>query len=325
MRRRSFLPLLGGAAVVWPVAARAQVPVIGFFHGGRPQNAAREVIAFQQGLADAGFLVGQNVAIEYRWANLQFAQLPSLIEELITSQVAVIFAANSLAPVRAAKAATTTIPIVFYYGGDPVTNGFVASLSRPGANLTGMTGLHSELAGKRLGLLHELVPMARKIGLLTGRVNDAVSLQHRNELLAAGDALGVELVVLESISQSFEHTFSTFLERQVGALFIDNEPRFSANLRLIVALAARHKIPAMYPAANYARFGGLIGYSTDSVAIHRQLASQYVARILRGARAADLPVQQPTKFELILNMKTAKALGLVVPVTLLTIADEVIE
>jgi ABC-type uncharacterized transport system substrate-binding protein len=336
MRRRAFITLFGGAASAWPLAAGAQqqpaIPTVGFLHYHSHRAFSFALAAFQQGLADGGFFVGQNVGLEVRWANSELAKLPLLVEDLINSQVAVIFVANSSAPLLAAKAAPTKIPIVFHYGGDPVSDGLVASLSRPGGNLTGLTTLATELAAKRLGLLHELVPSAKTIGLLTGSTTTASPREHRNDILTAAQTLGlqvvlieVELAVFEVVRRTLERAFTIFAERQVGAVFVDNYAQLTSRSRLIVSLAARHKIPAMYPGANQVRNGGLISYGINSRASYRQAAAQYVARILKGDKPADLPVQQPTKFELVINLKTAKALGIEVPPMLLALADEAIE
>jgi putative ABC transport system substrate-binding protein len=322
MRRREFIAGLGSAAA-WPVVARAQqapVPIIGFLNGRRPvpQFEQASVAAFQQGLADAGFIVGKNVSIEFRWANLQFGQLPSLVSDLINRNVAVIFAADSAAPIRAAKAATATIPIVFYYGGDPVKDGFVASLSRPGGNMTGLTGMESELGPKRLALLHEMVPQAATIGFLTNGGNRAAP-----AVREVARSLRLELVEVEG---TITRVFDTFVERQVRAVLVNNVPTLFAATPAIVRLEQQYKIPTMYPTTDGPRLGGLMGYqSRDVLGNFRQAASQYVARILKGAMPADLPVQQPTRFELVINLKRAKALGLTVPETLLATADEVIQ
>ena len=328
VRRREFIAGLGGAAV-WPHIAWAQrparVPVIGFLNDRRPSD--RWVAAFQQGLADEGFIVGKNVAIEFRWANSQFGQLPSLVSDLINRQVAVIFAASSSGPIQAAKAATATIPIVFLYGGDPVKDGFVATLSRPGGNLTGLTGLASELAAKRLSLLHEMVPQATTIGFLTGRANATAWIDHQNDFRAAARSLRLELVEFQVVGGVLERAFDAFAERQVGAVLVANSLILLDAVPVIVRLEQQHKIPTMYPVTRGPWAGGLMSYANrdQGPPSYRQAASQYVARILKGTRRADLPVQQPTRFELVINLKTAKALGLTVPPSLFAIADEVIE
>ena len=325
LRRREFIAGLGGAAA-WPLAARAQqpkMPVIGFLHSGSPGPNEGSVAAFRRGLAEAGFIENKNVLIEFRWANSQFGQLPSLVSDLINRQVAVIFAASSRGPVRAAQAATATIPIVFYYGGDPVKDGFVASLSRPGGNMTGMTGLNSELSAKRLGLLHEMVPQATTIGFLRGEYQDI----YQNDVRAAARSLGLELVEFEVVGRDLERAFDAFAERQVGAVLVGNSPIVVAATPVIVRLEQQHKIPTMYSGTVAARAGGLMSYANKDQGSpsYRQAASQYVARILKGTKPADLPVQQPTRFELVINLKTAKTLGLTVPPTLFALATKVIE
>jgi putative tryptophan/tyrosine transport system substrate-binding protein len=324
LRRREFIAGLGSAAA-WPVVARAQqaarLPIIGFLHDTQYDKPA--VDAFEQGLADAGFIVHENVAIEYRWANLQYGRLPFLVSDLIARRVAVIVAGRGGDSVRAAKAATETIPIVFLYGGNPVKDGFVASLRAPDGNLTGLTGLYSELGVKRLSLLHEMVPHAATIGFLTVAAgNNALQRDHQNNIIEAARSLGLELVKSEDVFD-LPRAFATFVERQVGAVFIDNLGRLDAARPTIVRLAQQHKIPAIYPGSSS---GGLMSYGTaEGITRYRQAAREYVARILKGAKPADLPVHQPTKFELVINLKTAKALGLSVPETLLATADKVIE
>ena len=263
MNKRKFITLLGGAAA-WPLAARAQpsaMPVIGFLHSGAPGPNEGSVAAFRRGLADAGFIENKNVAIEFRWANSQFGQLPSLVSDLINRQVAVIFAASSSGPIQAAKAATATIPIVFYYGGDPVKDGFVASLSRPGGNLTGLTGIASELAAKRLGLLHEMVPQATTIGFLTGKTNETAGIDHQNDVRAAARSLGLELVEFEVVGRVLERAFDAFAERQVRAVLVDNFPYLIAATPVIIRLEQQHKIPTMYSGTVAPRAGGLMSYA----------------------------------------------------------------
>src|SRR6516164_8673035 len=272
LRRREFIAGLGGAAV-WPHIAWAQrptrAPVIGFLNERQPDTPFSNswVAAFQQGLADEGFIVGNNVAIEFRWANLQFGQLPSLVSDLISRQVAVIFAAQGPGPIQAAKAATATIPIVFYYGGDPVKDGFFATLSRPGGNLTGLTGLASELAAKRLSRLHEMVPQATTIGFLGERAT--------NDVRAAARSLGLELVEFEVVGRVLERAFDAFAERQVGAVFLDDFPSVTAATLVIVRLEQQHKIPTMYSTVA-PRAGGLMSYGNrdQGSPSYRQAASQ---------------------------------------------------
>jgi putative tryptophan/tyrosine transport system substrate-binding protein len=321
MRRREFIAGLGSAAA-WPLTARAQqsarLPIIGFLHDTQYDNLAAG--AFEQGLADAGFIVHENVAIEYRWANLQYRRLPVLVSDLITRRVAVIVAGRGAGSLRAAKAATETIPIVFLYGGNPVKDGFVASFKAPGGNMTGLTGMYEELGTKRLSLLHEMVPHATTIGF----GSDASQRDHQNDIIEAARSLGLELVKSENVVD-LPRVFAAFVERQVGAVLIDNVGTLDAARPTIARLAQQHKIPTIYP-GSVARSGGLMSYGTaEGITRYRQAAREYVARILKGAKPADLPVQQPTKFELVINLKTAKALGLIVPETLLATADEVIE
>jgi putative ABC transport system substrate-binding protein len=311
--QQSAMPMIGFSQ------QRGQLPVIGVLWGGvneRFRSAFQR--AFQRGLADAGFVVGENVAIEFRGADLEFARLPALAADLVRRQVDVIFAASFIAPLRAAKSATTTIPIVFVYGGDPVEDGFVASLSRPGGNLTGLTGIESELAAKRLGLLHEMVPQTTAIGFL-GRANETVR--------AAARSLGVELVEFEVVGRGFERAFDAFAQRQVGAVLVSNSEILIAATPVIVRFEQQHKIPTMYAGTAGPRAGGLMSYANrdQGPLSYYQAASQYVARILKGTKPADLPVQQPTRFDLVINLKTAKSLGLTVPQSILLRADEVIE
>jgi putative tryptophan/tyrosine transport system substrate-binding protein len=327
IRRREFLILLGGsAAAAWPVAARAQqpaMPVIGFIHPGYANAASSFLAAFHQGLKKAGFVEGQNAAIEYRWAGGQFERIPGLVADLIERQVAVIVAVNGFVPIRAAKAATSTIPIVFAYGGDPVKQGLVASFSRPGSNITGVTFLAEALAGKRLELLGMLLPHAKTVGFLSGGARSILYQEQKDSILEAGRALGLEIAIVEAASdRDFEAAFSNMVERQVDAFVLSTFPY--PNLGKVVALAARHKLPAMYPGRGLIAAGGLMSYGADFTNVYVQVGA-YTGQILHGAKPADLPVIQPTKFELVINLRTAKALGLDVPDKLLALADEVIE
>jgi putative ABC transport system substrate-binding protein len=319
MRRREFLTLLGGAAASWPLPARAQqraIPVIGYLNHQwpRPNNA------FRAGLAEGGFFEGRNLSIEYRWAKDNFSSLPSLASDLVGRQVAVIVVSSGAIPVRAAIDATSTIPIVFIYGGDPMEDGFVASLNRPGGNVTGVTTMGAELAGKRLDLLLEVVPRARKIGFLSGDKSFPTYEKQRTAMLAAGRKLGVEITIVECRDdRDFEAAFVKMVEGGVEAMILGNF--ILPNRYKIVPLAAFHKMPTIYP---YRFPGGLVSYG--AVAPWRRVGSAYVARILKGEKKpADLPVEQPTEFELVINLKTAKALGLTVPATLLVAATELIE
>jgi putative ABC transport system substrate-binding protein len=330
MRRREFIGLLGGAAA-WPIAASAQqsaMRVIGFLGLGSPGPKSPRVTALLEGVAEAGYVAGQNVAIEFRWANFQASLLPRLVAELVGRQVAVIVTEGSPYAALAAKAATSTIPIVFEITGDPVKYGLVAGLNRPGANVTGMTSLAAELVTKRLNLLLELVPQVTKVGYLSGPSASPVFESQRDEMLAAGRALGRQIIVLEVRRLDFEAAFATAVEQGAGALMVGTYTLFGGDRRnrdKILELTAHHKIPAMYAGRGYVDNGGLMSYDTDLQALFHQVGAHYVGRILNGAKPADLPVQQPTKFELVINLKTANALGLTVPPILLATADEVIE
>jgi putative ABC transport system substrate-binding protein len=328
MRRREFITLLGSTVappILWPLAARAQkpsMPVIGFLHWDSFRPDAGFVVAFRQGLAEVGYVEGQKVAIEYRSANGQFARLPALAAELVQSRVAAIAAVGALGPARAAKAATSTIPIVFAYGGDPVDDGLVASLNQPGGNVTGVTFDPGELGGKRLSLLRDLVPHATTLAFLSGDSSYSAYEDEKTKILAAAHALGRQVIILETHSDSdYEAAFTTLVQRQAGALIVG--PFVFRNTNKIVVLAARYKIPTIYPNRGYVAAGGLMSYAAN-IDMNRQ-AGNYTGRILKGVKPAELPVLQPTKFDLVINLKTAKALGLEIPAMLLVLADEVIE
>jgi putative ABC transport system substrate-binding protein len=327
MKRRVFIALLGGAAAAWPLAARAQqpaMPVIGFLGLGSPRPMERMVAAFRQGLAKAGYVEGQNVAIEFRWADFsQSARLPALAAELVHRQVAVIFAGGFGGPAFAAKAATSTIPIVFAYGGDPVKGGLVASLSHPGGHVTGVTAINSELVSKWLSLAGDLVPQATTVGFLSGDSSYLAFYEdQKSQILAAARALGRQVIILETRSDlDYEAAFKTLVQREAGALIVGP---FEFRNTEILALAARYKIPTIYPRRDYVEAGGLMSYAADYADTYRQ-AGVYTGRILAGAKPADLPVMLATKFELVINLKTAKALGLEISPTLLATAHEVIE
>ena len=329
MKRRDFITLLGGTAVAWPLAARGQqaaMPVIGFLNSGSPGERTHLVAAFHQGLGETAHVDGRNVTIEYRWAQGRYDRLPALAEELVRHQAAVIAATGDTVSPRAAKAATMTIPIVFVMGGDPVAAGLVPSFNRPGGNITGVSLVASalaELVAKQLEFLHELAPKAVVVGiLLNPKPSSGVDL---SQLQTAARSMGLELVVLRANTDSgIEAAFATLVQKHAEALVIDPDVFFLDRRQQIVALAARHAIPAVYSRREYAAIGGLMSYGTNLADAYRH-AGIYVGRVLNGEKPADLPVLQPTKFELVINLKAAKALGLKVPLTLQVAADEVIE
>jgi putative ABC transport system substrate-binding protein len=325
MRRREFVILLGGAMAA-PLAARAQqaTPVIGFLHSGTAEQNANRLVGFQKDLADAGFVDGKNLTIEYRWANGQASQLPELAADLVRREVSVIVAVSSQPATLAAKAATSSIPIVFTWPGDPVAAGLARSLNRPGGNATGIGTLNDELAAKRLGLLRETVPQATPISVLFNPADPSAEAMSK-DLQTHARKLGVQLELVYAGSDSeIDAAFASLASKPGGALLVNADPFFFIRRTRITALAARHKIPAVYYDREFAVGGGLMTYGTNLPTMWGQ-AGSYVARILKGEKPGDLPVAQPTKFELVINLKTAKALGLAMPDRVLALADEVIE
>ena len=326
MKRREFITILGGAAAAWPLASRAQqpaMPVIGYLNLGSPESDTPRLTGLRRGLNQTGYVEGRNFVIEYRWAGNQADRLPALVADLVQLRVAVIVAAG-LTPARAAKAATTSIPIVFGVGADPVNLGLVASLNRPGGNLTGFNAFNSELVAKGLALLHELVPSTATIGFLENPNNPSFELQTR-DVLAAAPAIGLKVQVLKAgTDREIDAAFVSLVQAQTGALLVGGDLFFNNRIERLIELAARHAIPTMYTVREFVVAGGLISYGTSLIEQYRQVGL-YTGRILKGEKPADLPVIQATKLELVINLKTAKALGLQIPDRLLALADEVIE
>jgi len=326
VKRREFITLLGGAAS-WPLAAGAQqpaMPVIGFLGSELPDLYVDRLRAFRQGLNEASFVEGRNVAIEYRWAEGRNDRLPGLADDLVRRRVSVMVATSTPA-VLAAKAATTTIPIAFLTGTDPVAMGVVASLNRPGGNMTGVSNLSTAMGAKQLELLHAVVPSTTVIALLVNPTDPIIVETLSKDLQTAARAIQREiLVVSASTEREIDTAFTTLVQRKVGALVVGNDPFFNARPDQLVALAARHAVPAIYPYREFVAAGGLMSYGSSLTDAYR-LVGVYAGRILKGEKPADLPVQQSTKVELVLNLKTAKALGITLPISLLGRADEVIE
>jgi putative tryptophan/tyrosine transport system substrate-binding protein len=325
IRRRELITLVGGATA-WPLAARAQqtMVVAGFLSPGLPEPSSFLVAAFREGLKEASYIEGKNVTIEYRWARGQYDQLQTLAVDLVRQNVAVIAATGGTISAQAAKAATSTIPIVFNVGDDPIKSGLVASFNRPGGNITGVNTMSPALETKRLGLLHELVPRAAIVAVLLNATNPDVGPQRR-DIHAAATALGQELRFFYASNESdLDTAFGALVQQRADALLVGNDVFFTNRREQIVVLAARHAIPTIYAFRQFAESGGLISYSTNLIEVYRQVGS-YVGRVLNGEKPADLPVVQPTKFDLVINLKTAKTLGLEISDKLLALADEVIE
>ena len=326
MKRRDLIALIGSAAVAAPLAARAQqkpMPVIGYLSPGSPDTTASNLAAFRRGLSETDYAEGHSVTIEYRWAEGKYERLPALAADLVARKVDVI-TAGGLASARAAKNATSTIPIVFTVGVDPVARGLVAGFARPGGNLTGFSILTGELSPKRLALLSELVPQAKVIALMVNP-NSPIAKRIIGDVQEAARAKGVQLSVLNASTEGeIAAAFAALVQLQAGALVVGNDPFFNNRREHLVALASRHAVPAIYEWREFAVAGGLISYGTSLTSVYRQHGG-YTAKILKGAKPADLLVQQPTTFELVVNLKTAAALGLTVPQSLLARADEVIE
>jgi putative tryptophan/tyrosine transport system substrate-binding protein len=328
MNRREFITLLGGAAATWPLVAQAQqqaaMPVVGYLSSGSSAGFTRPMAAFRQGLNEAGYVDGQNINIQYRWAEGQYDRLPALAADLVRRQVAVLGAFGGVHTVLAAKAATATIPIVFSMGSDPVEFGLVASLNKPGSNVTGVSHFAAELESKRLGLLRELVPQVTAIAVLINPTNGNAENQSR-EVIEAARALGVRLHILNASKEGdFTAAFASLVQMRAGALAVAADPFFFGQREQLVALAARHAIPTIYEWREFAEVGGLLSYGTSLTDANRQ-SGIYAGRILKGEKPADLPVVRSTKFELIVNVKTAKALDLTIPNSMQLLADEVIE
>ena len=326
MRRREFITLLGGAAA-WPAVVRAQqstMPVIGFLHPGSPEANAKWVTGFRKGLAEAGYVEGRNVAIEYRWAHGESGRLPELAADLVSRPVAVIVTPGSIAAALVAKAATTTIPIVHASGTDPVQAGLVASLNQPGGNVTGVNAMNVGLLGKQLGLLHQLLPGAARFAVLVSPSNPQIQ-STIAEAHAAGAAMGRQLEILSArTTRDFGPAFNSAVQKRAEALLISPDPLFTNRLVQLATLATRHAMPTIYTLREFAEVGGLMSYGSDLSELFRQ-GGVYTGRILKGEKPGDLSILHATKFELVINLPTAEAFGLEIPATLLALADEVIE
>ena len=327
MKRREFIGLISGVAATWPFAVRAQqraVPVIGYLSSASSQGHASYLAGFHEGLREGGFIEGQNVTIEYRWANGQYQRLPDLAADLVRRHVALI-AAGSTPAALAAKAATTTIPIVFEMAGDPVRIGLVAGLDRPGGNVTGVANMNIQMTPKRLQLLHEAVPSAKVMALLVNPANSTVAETQSREAFSVAPTLGVDLHVLHaSTERDLDAVFANLIQSRAGGLVIAAEPLFSSLNKQFAELTVRHAVPAITGGRDFAAAGGLLSYGADTRQAYR-LAGIYTGQVLKGEKPANLPIQQSTKVELVINLKTAKVLGLDIPNTLIGRADEVIE
>jgi putative tryptophan/tyrosine transport system substrate-binding protein len=327
VRRREFISLLGGAAAAWPLSARAQqpaMPVIGFLSSRSADDSARVVAAFRQGLAEMGYAEGRNAEIEFRWAQGQFDRLPALAAELVRRPVAVLATVGGSQTTHAASAATATIPIIFGIGEDPVKEGLVPNLNRPGENMTGVTFSTSLLVAKRLGLLRDLVPTAEVIALLVNQ-NSSQGQGQEKDIEEAARTVGQRLVILNGgTDEEIDASFANLAQQKVGALLVGSDPFFDPRRERLIALSARYAVPAIYQFREFVLAGGLMSYGASITDMYRQVGV-YVGRVLKGDKPADLPVVQPIKFEFVINLKTAKALGLNIPPGVLAIADEVIE
>jgi putative ABC transport system substrate-binding protein len=327
MRRRDFITAIAGLTAAWPLAARAQqpvMPVIGLLHPGSPEANARFVVGFRKGLGETGYVEGRNVLIEYRWGHGETTQLPELAADLVRRAVSVIVTPGGVAAAIAAKAATATIPIVFVIGADPVQAGLVVSLNRPGGNVIGITSLNLGLAAKQLGLLHQLLQRDARFAVLVNSSNPQSRLALA-DVQAAAAAMGQPLdIVTATTNREITSAFNEAVKKRADAILISPDPLFTSRPVQLATLAARHAMPAVYALREFAEGGGLISYGSNFTDMFRQ-AGTYVARILKGEKPADLPILQATKFELVINLQTAEALGLEVPATLLALADEVIE
>jgi putative ABC transport system substrate-binding protein len=328
MRRREFIALVGGAVAAWPVTARAQqttMPVVGYLGSATPDAWADRLQAFRQGLNEAGFDEGRNVAIEYRWAENHYERLSALAADLVHRNVDVLVTPGSALAARAAMAATTTIPIVFETGADPVSFGLVPSMNRPGGNITGVTALSFQLGPKRLEVLHEALPGANPIGVLVNPAGGDIAERQTNDIQAAARSLGLDLLMLNTENdQELDAAFSALAQKRVGGLVVLADPYVNSRIEQIAALALRYAVPTIFQTPQFTTAGGLMSYGGNIVETHH-IAGIYTGRILKGEKPADLPVVQATKVELVINMKTAKALGLTIPLSLLGRADEVIE